>query len=307
MAQEVPQEKRNWKVKKIGPKRMGNKAKEPDSTIDPDGIIEDLIPPSVPIAVEIKNLKTNSLLRDMEIKVTNTANKPIYFLELGIVLPDNLSPNGYPIGFPLRYGRPELIKLENALGDDLPLLPGASFILRIPERNLEGFEKLVAKGKITQAEVKKVYLMFRGLTFGDKTGFSSDGSPVPNIRKDRSANDCYGRKDLEATRSSNSFNTLSSNAFGELTFLRAKFSAGKSPPQSNLCCSVSPPAEACAFVKEDTYYCECGIGRTTTIVGCQDSSGKCSDIFRMIAPATSTGRNILALSFSDRPARLTAT
>lgn len=138
MAQGVPQEKRDWKVKKIGPKRMSTTAKQSDSAMEADGSIEDLIPPNVPIVVEIKNLKTNSLLRDMEIKVTNTADKPIYFLELGIVLPDNLSPNGYPIGFPLRYGRPELIKLGNVSEGDLPLLPGASFVLRIPERNLAG-------------------------------------------------------------------------------------------------------------------------------------------------------------------------
>lgn len=98
-----------WKVKKTGPKRMGSKAKATDSR-DSDRIIEDQIPPGVPIEVEIKNIKTDSLLRDIEIKVTNTAKKPIYFLELGIVLPDNLSPDGYPIAFPLRYGRPELIK-----------------------------------------------------------------------------------------------------------------------------------------------------------------------------------------------------
>jgi hypothetical protein len=306
MAQGVPQEKRDWKVKKIGPKRMSTTAKQSDSAMEADGSIEDLIPPNVPIVVEIKNLKTNSLLRDMEIKVTNTADKPIYFLELGIVLPDNLSPNGYPIGFPLRYGRPELIKLGNVSEGDLPLLPGASFVLRIPERNLEGFEKLVAKGKITQAEVKRVYLLFRGLTFGDQTGFSSDGSPVPNIRKERSANGCYGR-DVESAQSSNSLSTLSSDVFVEPAFLRAKFSTGKSPPQSNLCCSVSPPAEACSFVKDDTYYCECGIGHTTTIVGCQDPSGKCSDIFRTDSTCDIDGTEYTCVSFSDRPAQLTAT
>jgi hypothetical protein len=180
MAQETPQEKPNWKVKKVGPRRMGIKAKEPDS-LDSDRIIEDQIPPRVPIKVEIRNLKTDSLLRDIEIKVTNTAEKPIYFLELGIVLPDNLSPDGYPIGFPLRYGRLELIKFENPLEpNDLPLPPGESFVLKIPENNLSGFEGLVAKGKITPAEVKTVYLMFRHLTFGDKTGFSGGGgSPIP--------------------------------------------------------------------------------------------------------------------------------
>jgi len=201
MVQETSQEKRNWKVRKVGPKRMGIKAKELDTTIASEWIIEDQIPPRVPIDVEIKNLETDSLLRDIEIKVTNTAQKPIYFLELSIVLPDNLSPAGYPIGFSLRYGRDDLIKLDSTLEpSDVPLLSGASFILKIPQRNLTGFERLVAKGKITQAEVKRVYLMFRNLNFGDKTGFSSDGSAVPNIRKERSANDCYEKKPVDAAR-----------------------------------------------------------------------------------------------------------
>jgi hypothetical protein len=204
MAQEALKEKPNWKVKRVGPRSMINKGKRPNY-LDSDRIIEDQIPPRVPIEVEIRNLKTDSLLRDIEIKVTNTGNKPIYYLELGIVLPDNLSEAGYPIGFPLRYGRPELIKFENPLEpNDAPLLPGESCSLKVPENNLVAFERLAAKGKITQAEVKKVYLMFRHLNFGDKTGFSGDGSPVPYIRKERSANGCYERKDLDAVQSSKS-------------------------------------------------------------------------------------------------------
>jgi hypothetical protein len=176
MAPEVLQEKRNWKVKKVGPKRMGLKTKGSESAIESDGVIEDQIPPRVPINVEIKNLKTNAILRDVEIKVTNTAKKPIYFLELGLVLPDNLSSEGYPIGFPLRYGRPELIKFDSPLeATDIPLLPGESVVLKIPENSLAGFERRVAKGKITQAEVRRVFLVFDQLNFGDKTGFSGTG------------------------------------------------------------------------------------------------------------------------------------
>jgi hypothetical protein len=252
MIQVAHPEIKTWKIKKVGPKHVGIKTHEPDPTNDPDGIIEDLIPQQVPITVEFKSLKTNSLLRDIEIKVTNTAKKPIYFLELGIVLPDNLSPEGFPIGFPLRYGRPELIKLENVLDNDVPLLPGASVDLRIPVQNLVGFESLVSQGRIIQPEVKKVYLMFRGLTFGDKTGFSSDGSTVPSAPKLRSANDCYERRDPATSQPDSS--SPFPNVFGDVTFLSAKFSAGESPPQSNLCCPASPPATPCSFVKEDTYF-----------------------------------------------------
>ena len=273
-AQEASPEEGTWKVMKVGPKRMNGKAREPDY-LESDKIIEDQIPPGVPIDVEIKNLKTNSLLRDIEVKVTNTAKKPIYYLELGIVLPDNLSPDGYPIDFPLQYGRAELIKFESPLEvGDIPIQPGESITLKIIGNNLVAFERLVAKGRIAQAEVKRVYLMFRHLNFGDRTGFSGDGSPVPYIRKDRTANGCYRSSDLDISGSSKPL------VFEGMEFLQARFSSGKSPPQSNLCCPASPPATPCNFVKEDTYYCQCGIGNTTTIVGCQDPSGKCSDIYR---------------------------
>jgi len=101
------------------------------------GCTEDQMPPGVPLDVEVKNLQTNSLFRDMEI-------------------------------------------------------------------NLVAFERLVAKGEIIQAEVKRVYLMFHHLNFGDKTGFSSDGSAVPNLGSERSANDCYERRVLDAVQFSNS-------------------------------------------------------------------------------------------------------
>src|SRR5882762_6613201 len=101
------------------------------------GCTEDQMPPGVPLDVEVKNLQTNSLFRDMEI-------------------------------------------------------------------NLVAFERLVAKGEIIQAEVKRVYLMFHHLNFVDKTGFSSDGSAVPDLGSERSANDCYKRRVLDAVQFSNS-------------------------------------------------------------------------------------------------------
>jgi len=278
-AQEASEEK-TWKVKKVGPKRMGTKANQPDYP-DSDRIIEDLIPPRVPIGIEIKNLKTTSLLRDIEIRVTNTANKPIYFLELGIVLPDNLSPDGYPIDFPLQYGRPELIKLETPLeASDTALLPTESLLLKIPANYLVGFQRLVTKKKIADTEIKKVYLMFRHLNFGDKTGFSGDGTPIPYTGKERSSINCYGGENLGADKKFTPSDRVVSNVGGDVSFLAARFSPGESPPQSNLCCPASPPATPCSFVKEDTYYCQCGIGNTVTIVGCQDPTGKCSDIYR---------------------------
>jgi hypothetical protein len=50
------------------------------------------------------------------------------------------------------------------------------------------FERLAAKGKITNPEVRKVYLVFQQINFGNKTGFSNTGgSPVPRVAQERSS------------------------------------------------------------------------------------------------------------------------
>lgn len=182
------QEPTEWRVKKVGPKRVRAKAKEPDYPVS-ERILEDQIPLHLPIKVELKNLKTNSLLRDIEIKVTNEAKKPIFFLELGLRLPYVLSPDGYPINFPLRYGRTELIDFDEPLQpNDVPLQPGESFTFKVAEENLGPFERLAAKGKLSRTEVRIIYLVFHQINFGDKTGFgTTGGSPVPSISKERTS------------------------------------------------------------------------------------------------------------------------
>jgi hypothetical protein len=181
------QEPSQWRVKKVGPKRMDIKAKEPQSW-DSQRIVEDQIPPRLPIRVELNNLTTESLLRDVEVKVTNEAKKPIYFLELRIVLPDVLSPAGGTLGFPLRYGRAELIKFDTSLQPgDVPLQPGETFVLKVAKKNLDPFDRRAAKGLgVSQRELRRAYLMFRQINFGDKTGFAGDGSPIPYTRKESS-------------------------------------------------------------------------------------------------------------------------
>jgi hypothetical protein len=124
-----------WKIKKVGLRRLGVKAKEPDSFDAAERVIEDQAPSHLPIKVEINNLHVEPLLRNVEIKVTNTSSKPIYFLELDILLPDMLSPDGHPTGFPLRYGRTRLIDFQEPLRpEDAPLQPGESFVFKIPEK-----------------------------------------------------------------------------------------------------------------------------------------------------------------------------
>jgi hypothetical protein len=180
-ASEERQASARWQVKKTGPKRHGAKAEEAKSLNSSDRIIEDQLPLHIPVEVEFYRADIEPLLRNLEVKITNTSNKPIYFLDLGIVLPDVLSPLGYPIAFPLRYGRGNLIDFEEPIrADDMPIQPAGSFIFKVPEENLGSFERLVARRKISPAPVRKVYLVFHLINFGDKTGFSgSTGSRIP--------------------------------------------------------------------------------------------------------------------------------
>ncbi|HEX8136303.1 MAG TPA: hypothetical protein VF544_01810 [Pyrinomonadaceae bacterium] len=79
-------------------------------------IIEDKIPKHLPIKIKMKNVlkvkdrKNSKWLRDLEIEVTNTGDKPIYYVRILLYMPDVLSPLGAPYGYTLEYGRHALLE-----------------------------------------------------------------------------------------------------------------------------------------------------------------------------------------------------
>jgi hypothetical protein len=92
--------------------------------------VEDKIPKHVPIKVKLKaekekafkDLKNEKWHRDFELEVTNTSDKPIYFLELWLVLPEVITENGLVVGVPLRYGRMEFVDFDTVpLPSDIPI------------------------------------------------------------------------------------------------------------------------------------------------------------------------------------------
>lgn len=220
-----------WKVKKTFVRRLGVKPK--DSIGPTERIIEDQIPPHLPIKIEFENLDTEPLLSNLEIKVTNTSKKPIYYLRLGIILPDVLSSTGDQIAFSLRYGR--IIDFEEAVRpEDVPILPGESYVFKTPEPYL-------SKLKPRHSEIRRVFLFFQMINFGDKTGFwGTDGSPIPNVRKTSGACLDGNRGDPETSLTivqvSYSSDTLSQHSFGLLPFIKTSGSVPGRLPQSNLCC-----------------------------------------------------------------------
>lgn len=148
-------------------------------------IIENKIPSHVPIKIKIKNLlkvkdlKNGKWMRDLEIEVKNTGDRPIYHFLILVDMPEVLSPSGVPFAYNLVYGRPELHDLmRKALPEDVPLAPGESCTLKVPEQDWRGWESVVEAGEAV--EPLKVVLLFGGLNYGDGTGlWSIDGHPYP--------------------------------------------------------------------------------------------------------------------------------
>lgn len=144
----------------------------------PQRTLEDNIPAHLPIKVQVRNLNYENWTRDLEVEVRNTGDKPIYYLELFLVMPE-VKENGEAVAFVLRYGRPNLLKFTEPLRpDDIPLDPGASCVLKIPESSSRGWE--LAKAHRGKSDPQRISLVFQLLNFGDGTGFGrTDGVSIP--------------------------------------------------------------------------------------------------------------------------------
>ncbi|MDX6613039.1 MAG: hypothetical protein QOD75_2225 [Blastocatellia bacterium] len=144
--------------------------------------MEDQIPKHLPIRIKIrkekeasfKDLKNANWARELEIEVTNTGEQDIYFLSLGIFLPEIKAEDGKDISFPLYYGREELANLPaRARPGDVPIKPHETWIFKLLENNVLGYEAFSRKRKWVSP--KKVVVHFRRLNFGDGTGFEGWG------------------------------------------------------------------------------------------------------------------------------------
>jgi len=152
-------------------------------------VLENTIPKHLPIKVKIKkekedavgDLKNEKWMRDFQLEVTNTGDKPIYYLSLFVDLPGITIPNGTDgMGFSLHFGRRELYDIEaKAKPDDISIQPGETYVFSLSEARVQDWESFMQKEH--KPPVKKLILYFQLMSFGDGTGFASTGGlPVPN-------------------------------------------------------------------------------------------------------------------------------
>ena len=222
--------------------------------------VEDKIPKHLPIKVKVKKEKEKKLkdsendewLRDVEVEVTNTGTKPIYFLEIRLRVPNVFTDSEKDTGYNLYYGRPELIRLgEPVRPDDVPLKPGETITLGVPdiENEMVSWKHFRAKGRFRNP--KKMYFKFILMNFGDGTGFiGPEGGPLPE-KRERSSNGRCGGED-EGTETAVASNSppryFTDSAYLPTTylsppvsFMTAAFFDGNSSPAP----AVTTSADAC--------------------------------------------------------------
>ena len=136
---------------------------------------------------KIKDLNNPDWVRDFELEVTNTSNKPIYFLELWLMLPEIRSENNNPIAFSLRFGRIDFIHFNTRpISTDVPIQPGETYTLSIPEKWQQGWREF--KLRSNEHDPRKVKIELVHMSFGDGTGFDGGGEAYP-YKKNQSSND----------------------------------------------------------------------------------------------------------------------
>ncbi len=150
-------------------------------------VLENKTRKEVPIRLKIKKEKENSFkdvknekwVREFGLELTNTGEKPIYYVFLDLIT--DVKMGGKPLGFSLRYGRAALGDLvSKALPDDVPIKPNETYSFKIHPGQIPAWEQSVAEGRHAQAT--KLLVAVQGISFGDGTGFFGN-TPYPSQSK----------------------------------------------------------------------------------------------------------------------------
>lgn len=154
----------------------------PDNAQANDLKLINKVPKHLPIKIEIIKGDSEDILNDVEVKVTNTGGKPIYYFKFFIsTTKDFLSPGGNQYGFSMKYGREDLITFSELANDtDIFLKKGESYTFKVNERESLNFKESMRRN-FHSANPEKYLLEFQFLSFGDGTGFwTSGGTPFPS-------------------------------------------------------------------------------------------------------------------------------
>ena len=261
--------------------------------------LEDKIPKHLPIKVKIKKEKEKAFkdsknekwLRDFELEITNTGEKPIYFLSLTITseipAPQQIGPTENKMGFSIYYGRSELGDIVTKAGTvDIPINPGETYVFKFPDSEQLDWDRF--REKENKPDAKKLILKFQILSFGDGTGFwGNEGMAVPRAPDEKSGlGRCEPKRDLndpgglKIQRASwiSQPETLSvdnlpaGNLLANLLFTdSSRLTSRKLNPQPEPCCS----GNGCFRSRPYVSACLCGPRNLLDNASCSDPLAAC--------------------------------
>jgi hypothetical protein len=159
------------------------------SAVVQERILENKVREHLPIRVKIKkekeesfkDLKNGKWVREFELEVTNTGDKPIYFLYIDLISDVKVEGTRLSLVFNLQYGRPELGDLvSKALPEDVPIKPRESVVLKFHPGQIPAWEKSVAEGR--HPDATKLDVLPQLISFGDGTGYFGNTLYPPGSR-----------------------------------------------------------------------------------------------------------------------------
>lgn len=208
-------------------------------------IFENKIPAHIPIKIKIKrekeqkfkDLKNEKWLREFELEVTNTGDKPIYYLEIVMDTGVKFEGSGPEIVFPLRYGRAELGDIvTKATRDDVPIKPGETVVLTT--KQAEAWEMGIREKRYPEATKFKAEIQV--LSFGDGTGYWGNELYPPPGRRKAAVNDNLPMTPRARARQDARSKIASTPT--QPTFMSANFLSAASSSDSS---SAAPSAITC--------------------------------------------------------------
>lgn len=147
--------------------------------------IENQIPKNVPVKVEFKNYESEKWVHDLEIEVTNTGKKPIYYLKMILWLDVTNPVSGRQRAFSFKFG--DIRKFysidngETAGPDDPAILPNESYTFKIDPGSVKGFD--MGKKRSDFIEPRTANFEHSFTSFGDGTGILKGGTPFQQKKK----------------------------------------------------------------------------------------------------------------------------
>ena len=153
--------------------------------------VENTIPRHVPLEVKLskekeknwKDLRNENWARDFELEITNTGEKPIYYLQLMLFFDVPSEYRDYLVAA-IVYRNPGFKNMRYiATADDVPIKPGESKGFTLHRGEWLAWNNLRREQHLRLPT--KVKILFQALSFGDGTGLVGEsGAPYPSVQQE---------------------------------------------------------------------------------------------------------------------------